>query len=279
VADALVNFDSALPGTPIDTGSLDEIGRLEQDFDAMAKRIQAEENNNLALSQHLTQKTAQQQDLLRRLITAQEEERKRLARELHDELGQSLSGLAIHAEVVSKVIASNPSQAQEELSLIRKQIGRTTDQMYELIMALRPSILDDLGLVAALQAHAERVLNGTKFSLDAEELTTRLPAAIETSLYRIFQEALNNVVRHSSATQVWVRLARRDGEFFGEIKDNGRGFKLEETHWKPGNPHGLGLLGMQERLAECGGRFEINTQPGAGTRLCIYIPLEEACDE
>lgn len=279
VADALVSFDSNSPGAPIDTGSLDEIGQLELDFDEMARRIQAEEKEIQALSRHLSLKTAQQQELLGRLITAQEEERRRVARELHDELGQSLGGLALHSEAVSKYLETNPKQARDEISLIRKQIGITTDQMYELIMDLRPSVLDDLGLEAALRTYAGRVLKETHFSLDASGLSQRLPPAIEVTLYRIFQEALSNVTRHARAREVSIRLAQQDGMFEGEVVDDGQGFNLEDIRWESDSPHGLGLLGMKERLVPCGGELHISSNRGQGTRIRIRIPLEEGCHE
>jgi len=177
VANALAGFGSGNRDLRLTTSSHDEIGRLEVDFNEMGQRIQAEESENQALSEDLRRQTTQQQELLKRLITAQEDERKRVARELHDELGQSLSGLALHSEVIGKFINSDPERALEQLVLSRELIHTTTQQMYELILALRPSVLDDLGLAAALRSHAERVLNGSgiTFKLDSSGLIKRLP--------------------------------------------------------------------------------------------------------
>jgi signal transduction histidine kinase len=281
IAEALDSFGSGKHKLRLHTSSFDEIGQLEVDFNEMGQRIQAEEAENQAFSEDLRHLATQQQELLKRLITAQEDERKRMARELHDELGQSLSGMALHSEVLAQFIISDPKRALEQVSLTRELIGKTTQQMYELILALRPSVLDDLGLAAALRSHAERVLtgNGITFKLDATGLSKRLPASIETELYRIYQEALSNVVRHSRADQVKITLAQRDGVFEGEIEDNGRGFTPEDIYREVDHPHGLGLLGMQERLFLCGGSMHIISREGEGTRIQIIIPLAEAEDE
>jgi signal transduction histidine kinase len=114
--------------------------------------------------------------------------------------------------------------------------------------------------------------------LDSSGLTKRLPASIETALYRIFQEALSNVVRHSGADQVSIKLAQRDGVFEGEIVDNGRGFDPENVARGVNSPHGLGLLGMQERLTQCGGNLDVFSQAEKGTRIQIRIPLVEIND-
>jgi signal transduction histidine kinase len=275
---ALSHFGQDRLGLRLPVGDLDEIGQLTQAYNAMGQRIADEAAENRSLSDHLRRQTTQQQELLKRLITAQEDERKRVARELHDELGQSLGGLALHSEVMEKLINSDPERALEQLFLTRALIDRTTQQMYELILALRPSILDDLGLAAALRSHAERALNGSEisFKLDSSGLINRLPSSIETALYRIFQEALSNVVRHSGADQVKITLAQHNGGFEGEIVDNGHGFNPENIDWEMDNPQGLGLLGMQERVAQCSGSMEITSRKGDGTHIRVRIPLAKA---
>ncbi|OGO30855.1 MAG: hypothetical protein A2136_06275 [Chloroflexi bacterium RBG_16_54_11] len=275
VSDALARFGGGKRNLHLATGSSDEIGELEVDFDDMGQRIQAGESENQALSEDLRRQTIQQQELLKRLITAQEDERKRVARELHDELGQSLSALALHSEVMGQFIHTDPERALEQLLLTRGLIDKTTQQMYELILDLRPSALDDLGLAVALRSLGERVLNisGITFELDTSSLIKRLPPAIEIALYRIFQEALSNVVKHSGADHVKITLAECDGIFAGEIMDNGHGFRLENIDREANDPHGLGLLGMQERLAQCGGNMHIFSREGEGTRIQVRIPL------
>jgi signal transduction histidine kinase len=281
VASALAGFGSGKRNLRLEPESSDEIGQLEVAFNEMGKRIQAEEAQNQALSENLRRQTTQRQKLLKRLITAQEDERKRVARELHDELGQSLTGLSLHSEAMRQFISSDPDRALEQLSITRDLIGKTTQQMYELILALRPAVLDDLGLATALNSLADTVLlgNGIKFELDASGLMIRLPPSIETSLYRIFQEALSNIVRHSSADFVKITLAQHDSVFEGEIVDNGRGFDPENLGQDGNNPRGLGLLGMRERIAQCDGRVDIISKIGEGTRIRVRVPLVESdCD-
>jgi len=132
--------------------------------------------------------------------------------------------------------------------------------------------------VPALRAHAERALRDgqIQLELDAKHLTRRLPPEIETALFRTYQEALNNVVRHSGAKCVHLKLATRDGLFEGEIADDGHGFNGHDFQSNGNSAHGLGLLGMQERVVQCGGTLEIVSQMGEGTRIQISIPIPEA---
>ena len=259
----------------------DEIGQLETDFNAMVEQICTEEAEKQALSESFRVQTVRQQELLKGLITAQEDERKRVAREIHDELGQSLSGLALQTEIAQQSMANNPERTLEQLSQTRELISKTTQQMYELILALRPSILDDLGLAAALRSLAKRVLPAEKFvfTLDSTRLSGRLQPAIETALYRIFQEAMSNIVRHSDADRVNITLSQADGFFDGEISDNGKGLDMSSLKPEKDNPHGLGILGMQERAAQCGGTIEFTSPAGKGTRIHIHIPTGQGSHE
>jgi len=281
VAEALGLFGSGKRDIRFKVDRADEIGQLESDFNEMVLQIQTEESTNLALSEDLKHQTARQQDLLKGLITAQEDERKRVARELHDDLGQSLSGLALHLEAAQQFVETDPDRALEQLSLTREMINSTTQQMYELIMALRPSVLDELGLAAALRSLAKRVLPADRFvfTLESDQLKNRLQPSIETALYRIFQEALSNIVRHSAADRVNITLSQRGRVFEGEISDNGKGINLETGNRETDHPHGLGILGMQERVAQVGGTIDIKSGPGEGTRISIRIPLGESDHE
>jgi two-component system, NarL family, sensor histidine kinase UhpB len=214
------------------------------------------------------------------LIDAQEDERKRVARELHDEMGQSLSGLALQVGAAQRLLASNPQRAGEQLEQVRNLVQEASDQMHDMILALRPSILDDLGLAAALHSQAGRLFEHTsiRFTLDTSQLQGRLPPEIETTLYRVFQEALNNSLRHSNASQVRMVLAKKETAFEGQFSDDGQGFDPDQITDDAGTGRGLGLLGMQERVAQCGGHLEIHSTPGSGTSLFIYIPLDNSHD-
>lgn len=254
----------------------DEIGKLSTAFLGMAKQIETRNIENQTLSENLQRQSEERGELLKRLITAQESERARLARELHDEMGQALSGLSLQMEVIQRYIKEDPERAKEYLKGIQILIRETTDCMYDLILALRPSLLDDLGLVAALRAHAERSFagKGITFDFDISELNDRLPAELETALYRTFQEAISNIIRHSKATQVHIKLSQVYHHFDGEIIDNGQGFEPESIQYKDSS-RGLGLLGMRERITQCGGRLEISSTVGSGTKVSIFIPIRE----
>jgi signal transduction histidine kinase len=276
LAEAITNFGQGNLNLRLPIGEPDEIGQLADAFNKMGQQIEAETNENRDLSLSLQRKNIQRGELLKRLISAQEDERKRVARELHDDLGQALSALSIQTEVIERLIVSDPDRVIEQLEETQSLVSETSDRMHDLILALRPSALDDLGLVSALQTYCERILGGSgvAFELDSNRLSRRLTPEAETALYRIYQEAINNICRHSGAEEVRITLFLQNGAFEGEIWDNGRGFDLDSVNLDGGNPRGLGLLGMQERAAICGGHLELISQPGSGTRIRVYIPLE-----
>ncbi len=263
-----------LPLLPIEDA--DEIGNLAQEYNHMARQVEVHQAEISDLSNNLLRQSTQRGELLKRLISAQEDERRRIARELHDELGQSISALALRVEVIQRLLSSNPERASEQLVQVKNLIVDTSDQMYDLILALRPSVLDDLGLAAALRAYEARLFGEVEieFVLDDSQLTERLPQEFETLLYRTFQEAITNVFRHSGASQLSISLSKNGDGFAGKISDNGIGFDLAAFQNSGDNRRGLGLLGMQERITQCGGELSIETSPGHGTIIQIHIPLE-----
>jgi signal transduction histidine kinase len=277
MATAMADLGHGQLPSHLSEGSPDKIGQLAGAFNHMARQVQTRENENRSLSEGLRYQSAQQSELLRRLITAQEDERKRVARELHDRLGQFLAGLALQTGALERLITQDTPRAIQQLSQIRSLTTETTDRMYNLILDLRPSVLDDLGLAAALRVYSERLLDGTGIVLEmnVNELAERLPPEFETVLYRVFQEALTNIVRHANAKRIRMTLACRTGVFEGEIIDDGRGFDPDQVKVDGQSPHGLGLLGMQERLLQIKGRLEIVSRPGHGTQLLIFVVLEE----
>ncbi len=281
VAQALAQFGRGSMDVRLPAERPDEIGQLAATFNEMGQRVQAEEAENQALSESLRHEATQRQKLLKRLITAQEEERQRVARDLHDDLGQYLAGLAAHLEAAERMISYQPEQARVQLRRTRALVAETTERAYDLILSLRPSALDDLGLVPAVRAHATRALGGSniQFEIDSREFTRRLPPEIETALFRTFQEALSNVIRHAGAKQVCLKLVGHNGLFTGEIVDDGCGFDTASIRPNGNDRRGLGLAGMHERVAQCGGKLEIISQPGAGTMLRVRIPFPEIDDD
>lgn len=255
--------------------SKDELGKLAETFNELSRQVEIRRKENMMLSEDLRRQITQRGELLRHIIHVQEDERKRVAREIHDEFGTSLSGLALQAEAARKFLESDPERAKDQISGMKSLIVETTERMYSLIMALRPSLLDDLGLAAALRSTAEQILGkaGIAFQMDISQFSERLPKEIETPLYRIFQEAIFNIVRHSGATLVSIQLVKNELGFSGTIADNGEGFEFQSIQTNGRDPRGLGLLGMQERVTQCGGTIQFDTSPGKGTKIMIRIPL------
>jgi len=272
---AVGGFQGDLPELPDD-----EIGRLSAAFNRMADQVETRDEENRALSERLGERAEERGQLLERLISAQEDERKRVARELHDELGQSLSSTALSVEVAQKALESDPNSASQQLVRANAIIADATDRMYDLILGLRPSVLDDLGLLAALRAHAERTLKpeGIGYDILASGLSDRLPPHMETALFRIFQEAMSNTVRYAKASQVTMGITIEGGILNAEILDDGLGFDPKAIKTDGVEERGLGILGMRERATLLGGEVEIDSGPGRGTRLQVTIPLEDMVD-
>jgi signal transduction histidine kinase len=205
-------------------------------------------------------------DALGRVVEAQELERRRLARELHDQTGQELTSVLLGLKAVEE--AKTDEERAESLAAVREQVVETLHDVRRLAVELRPKALDDFGLVAALERLAETFAERTGMRVDLEaNVGDRLPSDLETALYRIVQEALTNIVKHAEATAVSIVLARSGRSVTAVIEDNGRGFDPEL------DGDGLGLLGMGERLALLGGKLKVESSPGAGTTIVAEVPL------
>jgi signal transduction histidine kinase len=207
-------------------------------------------------------------DALRRAVQAQEAERQRLARELHDETGQALTSILLGLTAVER--AESVEAARVAASELRELVVGTLQNVRRLAVELRPSALDDFGLEPALRRLGQTVREGGALDVQVEARlgAERLPSEVETAVYRIVQEALTNVAKHASATHVSIVLARKRGTVTVMIEDDGRGFEPAK-----GSGGGLGLLGMRERVQLLDGSFEIEASPGAGTTLVIEFPV------
>jgi signal transduction histidine kinase len=252
----------------------DEIGALLATFQSMADQIGTRTAENQELSEALQHQNEVRGELLKRLISAQESERTRVARELHDGLGQALTGLSLQTELLQKTVAGDPDSARMQIQHIQALIRETTECMHELILDLRPSVLDDLGLVPAVRMQAERTFSGIglRYELDDRGLPGRLPPELETVLYRIYQEGINNIVRHARASHARLEFCSQDGVFQGKITDDGLGFEPQLPKNSVNAQH-FGLVGMQERVLQVNGRIEIQSSPDAGTVISITIPI------
>jgi signal transduction histidine kinase len=207
-------------------------------------------------------------DALSRVVAGQEVERRRLARELHDETGQALTSILLGLRAVDET--DSREDVRKAVSDLRELVVATLQDVRRLAVQLRPKALDDFGLVPALerlvQTFAET--SGIEVQVEARLGSERLPPEVETTLYRLVQEGLTNVVKHAEAQKVSVLIARRDRTAVVVIDDDGRGFDVGET-----DGDGVGLLGMQERVDLHNGRVTVESTPGAGTTLRVEIPL------
>lgn len=208
------------------------------------------------------------QELSARLVRAQEIERRSLARELHDEIGQSLSAILMEAEGAE--CAEEQPRRREHLASIRKLAEKTVAEVRDLALLLRPSMLDDLGLVPALNWHAREMTKRTGLNvlIRTEGADADLPEEHKTCIYRFVQEAVNNSARHANARTVEVVVRREPDRVFFTVRDDGSGF---DTHYV----RGLGLLGMEERVRRLGGGFTIDSQAGRGTLVAAELPIIE----
>ncbi len=284
----------------IKTPARDEIGVLARSFDEMRLRLknstqeiqawnreldarvrertaayEAAAKDNARLYAELQHKEQLRGELLRRVISAQEDERKRIARELHDETSQSLTALMVGLDTVNMASAQDLQKANKYLQGCKSIAETLLKNIHRLVADLRPSLLDDLGLVPAIAWYGEQRLKplGIAFGMNENELAVRLPPSVETALFRIFQEAVTNIIRHARATGVTVKLARREGSVILMVADDGRGF--DPAALEPSDLHGqgLGLRGMQERASILGGEFQLQTASGKGTVITISLPL------
>ena len=208
------------------------------------------------------------QELSAKLLRAQENERRSLARELHDEVGQSLSAILMEAE--SAEFADQLPEIREHLSAVRSLAEKTVNEVRDLALLLRPSMLDDFGLVPALNWHAREMTKRTGLNvvLSADDSADDLPDDHTTCIYRLVQEAVNNCARHANAHTVEVDVKREERRVILSVRDDGAGFD-------PRFVRGLGLLGMEERVRRLGGQLEIDSRPGKGTRITAELPVEE----
>lgn len=229
------------------------------------------------LFDEVQQKEQARRALLERLITAEEDERRRIARELHDQAGQGLTAMILNLELARALASDGDGRLDATLGQLKGIAESTLEDIRRVIYDLRPSILDDLGLVAAMDWFVTTLVKpaGIRTRLEVEGVPNRLPPVVETTLFRLAQEALTNVLRHARATEVTVRLRGEGESVVLVVKDNGQGF-LPEAVRGPTLRGGLGVHGMRERAALLGGGLHIRSSPGEGTEVEARIPLEGA---
>jgi signal transduction histidine kinase len=252
-------------------GGQDELSHLARVFDEMAASIQQRIEREASVTASLERSHEQ----LRRLSAYQQEvrelERTRIAREIHDQFGQSLTILKMDLSRLKKQLPAHLSAVNEKIEAMARVIDDAIQILHTVTADLRPVILDDFGLAAAIEWQAElfQQRTGIGCRLENNGFEPELPKDQATALFRIFQECLTNVVRHAQADDVVVRLEARPGELMLQIKDNGRGITNAEIN----APDAFGLLGIRERLYPWNGRTTFSGRPGQGTQVTIYLPM------
>jgi two-component system, NarL family, sensor histidine kinase UhpB len=236
-----------VPASIDGVGETREVERIELAFMRMLRRLEAERLRAGSAALH-----------------AQEEERARVARDLHDEVNQSLTGLLLRLEAAREAA---PPELEPEIAATKALANRAMGELLSLARQLRPTALDDLGLVAAIGGQVEQVAGGgTEATLRQEGDFTGLADDVQLVIYRVAQEALANAARHSGASRVEVTLERTSRAVDLGIADDGRGFAFERSEG------GLGIAGMRERALLVGGRLTIESRPGQGTTVRLYVP-------
>lgn len=265
---------------PVTVSRSDEIGILGRSFELMRAQLKraAEERDRFEqrLEARVRERTDQVRTLLGRVIHAQEEERRRLARELHDDTAQTVATVLVHVGTLRDTLSAGQERLREVLDRTLAQGARTLADLRRVIADLRPAALDDLGLIPALRSYAEERLAavGVKLAFDVVGSPRRLDRPIETALFRILQEAVSNIVKHAGAATALIHLDFRPAWLVVTVADDGRGFEPRRAT-SAGSWAGLGLEGMQERAELVGARLEINSRVGDGTTVRVEVPLEE----
>ena len=226
------------------------------------KRAEGQLQDSLTLSRALS----------RRLETVREEERARIARDLHDEVGQALTALKLNLQVVQR---KSPDELRSPLESSVGIIDRLLERVRGISLDLRPSLLDDLGLITTLKWWTEHQApqRGARIELKADSIEPRLPLDLETACFRIVEEAVNNATKYAKARRINVILSKRDGALDLVIRDNGAGFDVNAVLARAARGESMGLLGMEERVKHLGGLFTITSHPGRGTEVRATFPL------
>ena len=250
------DFDAT--STPV--GGVEEIEDLRRTLDQMAKRIQSYQ-----LGMH---------DFIAAITHGQEEERKRLARELHDDTVQALIALGQQVEMAERALPSDPKRASERLHQVRAMLAETVEGIRRFSRDLRPIYLEDLGFIPALEALAREANQQHTLAVDFTTVgpLRRLPPHLELAAYRIVQEALNNILQHAQASRAWVEVGFQAEALVLDVRDNGQGFVAPHMPDVLARQGHFGLMGIQERALLYGGQLTIHSAPGEGTKVTVRLP-------
>ncbi len=263
---------SHLSCTPPPSRTQNEVGQLSTDFQRIAERLMAQQCE-------LEVAHVKRGQLLEQIITAQEDERKRISRELHDETGQSLTSLLVGLKIVDK--SPTLEEARKRVAELQELTSRTLEEVHKLSVELRPTLLDDLGLIAAMRSYSKDFSrkHGVEVAFHATGFEERIPPLVEVAVYRVVQEALTNIAKYAQARTVHLKLERDATMVHAEVRDDGVGFDPDRILVQKRKENRLGLLGMQERVTLLGGKFCLYSAEGEGTRIAFDLPLSTARPE
>lgn len=235
---------------------------------ATALHILVLEGQTMAHLREVTEARQELRNLSARLVETQETERKNISRDLHDAVGQSMSAVQFELHDLGLVLAPYPEPLRTRVDRMRELVESSVAMVRNMALLLRPSMLDDLGLAAALEWQADQVSKstGVRIEMASDAFSSDLPEEHKICVFRVVQEALNNVCRHARASSVEIALQSNERGISVKIRDDGRGFRLPRRN-------GLGLIGMQERVESLGGRLTVDSEPGRGTTIEIALPL------
>jgi PAS domain S-box-containing protein len=246
---------------------------------AVEKALQKSEQHQSRLLRQSGHMQEQLRHLSHQILHAQEEERKRISRELHDEIAQTLVGINVHLAALTREAAGNPRGLQQQIARTQRLVEKSVDIVHRFARELRPTMLDDLGLIPALHAFMQEFTKLTgihiRFTTFSSSRIKQLNNATRTVFYRVAQEALTNVARHAQASLVEVNFEKLPNAICLKIKDNGKSFQAEHVMQCKRNTR-LGLVGMRERLEMVGGSFSVESASGKGTTITAHIPLGKA---
>jgi two-component system CheB/CheR fusion protein len=249
--------------------TFEDIGARKRFDRAMLEERKRLQDEVVSITIELSRTRKELRALTARLFTSQEEERRRVARELHDDISQKLALLEIDAQQAEPKITSNPGQGRRDMERLRNAIGALSEEVRRISHALHPAVIEDLGITPAIRSLVEDFGEREAMSVTfrTENVPESLPLETATGLYRIAQEALRNVVKHAGKTQVAVVLRGEEGSLLLEVIDEGKGFDPRNRN------SGLGLVSVEERTRMMRGALKIDSQPGKGTRVTVEVPL------
>lgn len=215
------------------------------------------------------------QEERKKILISDGELRKELARELHDGPTQTISSIAMRLDFIRMLLDKDPVKAKEELDNLERLAGQAVKEVRTMLFTMRPMILETQGLVAALEQYAQRIKETEKIAvhLDTDKLDERPVPHVEVAIFLIIEEAVNNARKHAEPQNIWINLARRDGELFAQVKDDGQGFDVEEVESLYDERTSLGLVNMRERARLVNGVLTIKSARGEGTTITFKAPM------